>query len=191
MAEKQLLVGYAKEKLNPPMGMKIPGHGFMPRPSEGIQDDVHVYALAFSDGENQAVLFNVDALGGNALTDHVFLSQFLNSSGTFAVATQGADAFSGATGTVESLSPVEVCKGIFSITLMAFIAAGIPVRQKRSRKFMVDILAELHYTEYPFTAVEQYVESLCVSCSKVYHRTCENGREKAEFPRKKLCNLTA
>lgn len=63
MAEKQLLVGYAKEKLNPPMGMKIPGHGFMPRPSEGIQDDVHVYALAFSDGENQAVLFNVDALG--------------------------------------------------------------------------------------------------------------------------------
>ena len=28
-----------------------------------------------------------------------FLKQFLNSSGTFAVATQGADAFSGATGT--------------------------------------------------------------------------------------------
>ena len=51
---------------------------------------------------------------------------------------------------------------------------------------MVDILAELHYTEYPFTAAKQYVESLCVSCSKVYHRTCENGREKAEFPRKKL-----
>lgn len=31
----------------------------------------------------------------------------------------------GATGAVESLSPVEVCKGILSITLMAFIAAGI------------------------------------------------------------------
>ena len=40
-------------------------------------------------------------LGANALTDHVFLAQFLNSSGEFVVATSGADAFSGATGTVE------------------------------------------------------------------------------------------
>ena len=63
MEEKQLLVGYAREKINPPMGIKIPGHGFMPRPSDGIIDDVHIYALAFSDGENKAVLFNVDALG--------------------------------------------------------------------------------------------------------------------------------
>ncbi len=38
-------------------------------------------------------------LGNQVLTDHVFLKQFLNSSGTFAVATQGEDAFSGATGT--------------------------------------------------------------------------------------------
>ena len=38
-------------------------------------------------------------LGNQALTDHVFLSQFLNKSGSFAVATHGeADAFSGATG---------------------------------------------------------------------------------------------
>ena len=36
-------------------------------------------------------------LGGKALTDHVFLSQFLNKSGSFEVATAGADAFSGAT----------------------------------------------------------------------------------------------
>ena len=36
-------------------------------------------------------------LGGNALTDHVFLSQFLNKSGSFEVAAAGADAFSGAT----------------------------------------------------------------------------------------------
>ena len=39
-----------------------------------------------------------NGLGNNALTDHVFLSQFLNSAGTFEVATAGADAFSGATG---------------------------------------------------------------------------------------------
>ena len=36
-------------------------------------------------------------LGANALTDVDFLSQFLNGSGTFSVATEGADAFSGAT----------------------------------------------------------------------------------------------
>ena len=35
--------------------------------------------------------------GGEALTDHVFLSQFLNQTGSFEVATSGADAFSGAT----------------------------------------------------------------------------------------------
>ena len=40
-------------------------------------------------------------LGNNALTDHVFLSQFLNGSGNFAVATNGADAFTGATGAEE------------------------------------------------------------------------------------------
>lgn len=39
-------------------------------------------------------------LGNNALNDHEFLAQFLNSSGTFAVATVGEDAFSGATGEV-------------------------------------------------------------------------------------------
>lgn len=37
-------------------------------------------------------------LGANALNDHVFLSQFLNKEGSFAVGTAGADAFSGATG---------------------------------------------------------------------------------------------
>ena len=39
-------------------------------------------------------------LGNNALTAHEFLAQFLNSNGTFAVATVGEDAFSGATGEV-------------------------------------------------------------------------------------------
>ncbi len=37
-------------------------------------------------------------LGGRILTDHRFLSQFLNKSGSFTVSTAGADAFSGATG---------------------------------------------------------------------------------------------
>ena len=39
------------------------------------------------------------SLGNQALTDHVFLSQFLNKTGTFAVATAGeVDAFTSATG---------------------------------------------------------------------------------------------
>ena len=40
-------------------------------------------------------------LGGNALTDHEFLKQFLNGTGSFEVATAGADAFSGATAEAE------------------------------------------------------------------------------------------
>ena len=42
-------------------------------------------------------------LGNQALTDHVFLAQFLNKSGSFAVATSGqTDAFSSATGTTDT-----------------------------------------------------------------------------------------
>lgn len=33
----------------------------------------------------------------------------------------------GACGTVEALTPMEVCKGILTITLMAFLAAGVTV----------------------------------------------------------------
>lgn len=43
-------------------------------------------------------------LGANALNDHAFLAQFLNSSGSFAVAASGADAFSGATGDAQTAS---------------------------------------------------------------------------------------
>lgn len=41
-------------------------------------------------------------LGGNALSDHEFLAQFLNQSGSFEVATVGEDAFSGATAEAET-----------------------------------------------------------------------------------------
>ncbi len=40
-------------------------------------------------------------LGSKILTDHVFLAQFLNGTGTFEVETSGADAFSGATAAAE------------------------------------------------------------------------------------------
>ena len=63
MEEKKLFVGYAAQKITPPIGSNIPGHGFAPRLSTGVRDDIYVYAVAFSDGENKAVLFNCDALG--------------------------------------------------------------------------------------------------------------------------------
>ena len=47
-------------------------------------------------------------LGNEILTDHVFLSQFLNGSGSFAIGTSGADAFSAATGEAEAETGTEV-----------------------------------------------------------------------------------
>ena len=47
-------------------------------------------------------------LGNEVLTDHVFLSQFLNSGGSFTIGTSGADAFSGATGEAEAETGSEV-----------------------------------------------------------------------------------
>ena len=43
-------------------------------------------------------------LGREALTDHVFLAQFLNSEGSFEVVTGSPDAFSGATGEVTEVT---------------------------------------------------------------------------------------
>ena len=59
----------------------------------GVNNDGKVTGIVVDD------LQETFGLGREALTDVDFLKQFLNSSGTFAVATQGADAFSGATGT--------------------------------------------------------------------------------------------
>ena len=61
----------------------------------GVNNDGKVTGLVVRD------LSETYGLGKEALTDHVFLAQFLNSSGTFAVAAPGADAFSGATGEAE------------------------------------------------------------------------------------------
>lgn len=61
----------------------------------GVNNDGKVTGLVVRD------LSETYGLGREALTDHVFLRQFLNSSGTFAVAAPGADAFSGATAEAE------------------------------------------------------------------------------------------
>lgn len=68
----------------------------------GVDNSGKVTGLLVSDSHE------TPGLGNNALTDAEFLSQFLNSSGEFAVKTTGADAFSGATGTATTDDAVEV-----------------------------------------------------------------------------------
>ncbi len=62
-ANKQLYVGYHRQVITPPMGTNIPGYGALPRLATGISTDLYVQAVAFSDGEKKAILFNCDALG--------------------------------------------------------------------------------------------------------------------------------
>ena len=68
----------------------------------GYAGDITMYIGVSNEGKVTGLVVNTmsetPGLGGEALTDHVFLSQFLNQSGSFTVATHGADAFSGATG---------------------------------------------------------------------------------------------
>ena len=47
-------------------------------------------------------------LGNEILTDHAFLAQFLNKSGSFTVGTSGADAFSGATAAADTGAGEEI-----------------------------------------------------------------------------------
>lgn len=68
----------------------------------GVNNDGKVTGLVVLEAHE------TPGLGNKALTDHVFLSQFLNSSGSFTIATSGADAFSGATGEAETAAGEEV-----------------------------------------------------------------------------------
>lgn len=67
----------------------------------GVANDGKVTGLVVADAHE------TPGLGNNALTDTDFLAQFLNKSGEFSVKTNGADAFSGATGEV-SADAIEV-----------------------------------------------------------------------------------
>ena len=58
----------------------------------GVNKDGTVSGLVVRDAHETY------GLGSRILTDHAFLSQFLNQSGSFEIATHGADAFSSATG---------------------------------------------------------------------------------------------
>ena len=78
----------------------------------GYAGDITMYVGVSNEGKVTGLVVNAmsetPGLGGEALTDHVFLAQFLNQSGSFAVATHGADAFSGATGETETAAGEEI-----------------------------------------------------------------------------------
>ena len=69
--------------------------------THGYVDEIIVTVAVNNEGKVMGLVVNeaheTFGLGNQVLSDHEFLSQFLNSAGSFAVATEGADAFSGAT----------------------------------------------------------------------------------------------
>ena len=87
----------------------------------GYADEITMYVGVNLDGKvTGLVVYDAHetlGLGSNALTDHVFLAQFLNKEGSFAVAASGADAFSGATGTAESTGDEVQVDGITGATV--------------------------------------------------------------------------
>ena len=78
--------------------------------TRGYADDIRMYVAVDFDGDVMGLVVleahETYGLGSRILTDHVFLSQFLNGNGSFAAAT--ADAFSGATGEAETGDETQV-----------------------------------------------------------------------------------
>lgn len=91
---------------------------FVETVTRGYVDDITVFVGVSNEGKVTGILVEeaheTFGLGSKALTDHVFLSQFLNKSGSFTVDTGSADAFSGATGTVTEETGEEI--GVDAIT---------------------------------------------------------------------------
>lgn len=73
--------------------------------THGYADEIRMMIGVNNDGKVTGLVVReaheTIGLGNNVLTDHEFLSQFLNKTGSFAVAANEADAFTGATATAE------------------------------------------------------------------------------------------
>ncbi len=87
--------------------------------TQGYGDEIRMYIGVDNKGTVTGLVVRSAhetlGLGSKILTDHEFLSQFLNRSGSFAVG--AADAFSGATGTVESTGEEITVDGISGATV--------------------------------------------------------------------------
>ena len=73
--------------------------------TQGYADEIRMMIGVNNDGKVTGLVVREAhetwGLGNNVLTDHEFLAQFLNKTGSFAVAANEADAFTGATVTAE------------------------------------------------------------------------------------------
>lgn len=65
MSEQILNAGFHKMKVEPPMGIHVPGY-YEKRSSDGFLTDLHIRACAFACGEDKAIVFSVEAIGINA-----------------------------------------------------------------------------------------------------------------------------
>lgn len=74
--------------------------------TQGYADQITMYIGVSKAGKVTGLVVyeahETQGLGNNALTDHVFLAQFLNQGGSFEVITSGADAFTKATPTTQA-----------------------------------------------------------------------------------------
>ncbi len=62
MSEKTLYAGFHSVKVEPPMGINVPGY-YAQRKSDGFLTDLHLRACAFSNGEQKAIIFSCEAIG--------------------------------------------------------------------------------------------------------------------------------
>lgn len=89
--------------------------------TRGYVDDIRMFIAVDNSGTVLGLVVDeaheTPGLGGRILTEHSFLSRFLNQSGTFAIGTPDADAFSGATGTTASDGNEQYVDGISGATV--------------------------------------------------------------------------
>ena len=65
MSEQTLYAGFHCMKVEPPMGIHVPGY-YEKRYSDGFLTDLHIRACAFKCGEEKAIVYTVEAIGINA-----------------------------------------------------------------------------------------------------------------------------
>ncbi len=89
--------------------------------TQGYADEIIMYIGVNNDGEVTGLVVyeahETFGLGSRILTDHDFLSQFLNKSGTFAIGVSSEDSFSGATGDTPSSGDEIAVDGISGATV--------------------------------------------------------------------------
>ena len=58
--ENRMYAGYCKLAVTPPLGLKIPGY-FQIRIADGVETELYLRAVAFSQGEKKALIITCDA----------------------------------------------------------------------------------------------------------------------------------